>query len=199
VSLVPNRTLEKQVETSAQILNNLLKSKKPVVLVTTKNDEGNEIFMREAERLVNRKEYKGTVLLVETSSHENINVDQAFFLVASLVDRTRGRTRILSYADANRHRRDLLELATAGFMRLVQGEVTDYGVTWSIAAKKLSQYQEFQNYLDIFGADAAQRLFRRHVKKLKDSYLRDRVARYLNLLPEVLHELFPDISTLGEE
>eukprot|EP00091_Calanus_sinicus_P015579 TRINITY_DN33989_c0_g1_i1.p1 TRINITY_DN33989_c0_g1~~TRINITY_DN33989_c0_g1_i1.p1 ORF type:complete len:153 (+),score=15.53 TRINITY_DN33989_c0_g1_i1:423-881(+) len=135
VSLVPNRTLEKQVETSAQILNNLLKSKKPVVLVTTKNDEGNEIFMREAERLVNRKEYKGTVLLVETSSHENINVDQAFFLVASLVDRTRGRPRILSYADANRHRRDLLELATAGFMRLVQGEVTDYGVTWSIAAK----------------------------------------------------------------
>ena len=78
--MVPNRTLEKQVETSAQILNNLLKSKKPVVLVTTKNDEGNEIFMREAERLVNRKEYKGTVPLVETSSHENINVDQAFFL-----------------------------------------------------------------------------------------------------------------------
>jgi len=199
VSLVPNRTLEKQVETSAQILNNLLKMKKPVVLVTTKNDEGNEIFMREAERLVNRKEYKGTVALVETSSHENINVDQAFFLVASQVDRTRGRTRILSYADANRHRRELLELATAGFMRLVQGEVTDYGVTWSIAAKKLSQYQEFQNYLDIFGADAAQRLFRRHVKKLKDSYLSDRVARYLNLLPEVLHELFPDISTLGED
>eukprot|EP00092_Neocalanus_flemingeri_P007704 GFUD01008320.1.p1 GENE.GFUD01008320.1~~GFUD01008320.1.p1 ORF type:complete len:1742 (+),score=284.79 GFUD01008320.1:752-5977(+) len=199
VSLVPNRTLEKQVETSAQILNNLLKSKKPVVLVTTKNDEGNEIFMREAERLVNRKEYKGTVALVETSSHENINVDQAFFLVASLVDRTRGRTRVLSYADANRHRRELLELATAGFMRLVQGEVTDYGVTWSIAAKKLSQYQEFQNYLDIFGADAAQRLFRRHVKKLKDSYLSERVARYLNLLPEVLHELFPDVSTLGED
>ena len=80
MSLVPNRTLEKQVETTAQILNNLLKTKKPVVLVTTKNDEGNEIFMREAERLVNRKEYKGTVPLVEASSHENINVDQAFFL-----------------------------------------------------------------------------------------------------------------------
>ena len=57
-------------------------------------------------------------------------------------------------------RRDMLELATAGFMRLVQGEVTDYGVTWSIAAKKLSQYQEFQTYIDIFGAESAQRLFR---------------------------------------
>ena len=112
----------------------------------------------------------------------------------------------------------MLELATAGFMRLVQGEVTDYGVTWSIAAKKLSQYQEFQTYIDIFGAESAQRLFRsdwnvpgvlmlltncfccrRHVKKLKDCYLSDRVARYLNLLPEVLHELFPDIASLGKE
>lgn len=82
---------------------------------------------------------------------------------------------------------------------MFQGEVTDYGVTWSIAAKKLSQYQEFQTYLDIFGADSAQRLFRRHVKKLKDCYLSERVARYLGLLPEVLAELFPDISSLGDE
>ena len=79
VSLVPNRTLERQVETTAGILNSLLKTKKPVVLATTKNDEGNEIFIREAERLLNRKEYKGIIPLVETSSHENINVDQAFF------------------------------------------------------------------------------------------------------------------------
>ena len=80
VSLVPNRTLEKQVETTAQILNSLLKTKKPIVLATTKNDEGNEIFIREAERLLNRKDYKGIIPLVETSSHDNINVDQAFFL-----------------------------------------------------------------------------------------------------------------------
>ena len=41
-----------QVETTVRILNNLMLSKKPVVLVTTKADEGNDIFMREAERLV---------------------------------------------------------------------------------------------------------------------------------------------------
>ena len=85
VSLVPNRTLEKQVETTAQILNSLLKTKKPIVLATTKNDEGNEIFIREAERLLNRKDFKGIIPLVETSSHDNINVDQAFFLGNALV------------------------------------------------------------------------------------------------------------------
>ena len=30
------------------------------------------------------------------------------------------------------------------------------------------------------------RMFKRHVKKLKDSYLSEKVARYLDLLPEVL-------------
>ena len=47
-------------------------------------------------------------------------VTVAVIAVASLVDKTRGRTRIMSYAEANRVRRELLELATAGFMRLVQ-------------------------------------------------------------------------------
>ena len=91
VSLVPNRTLEKQVETTAQILNSLLKTKKPIVLATTKNDEGNEIFIREAERLLNRKDYKGIIPLVETSSHDNINVDQAFFLGNTSVTKDKPR------------------------------------------------------------------------------------------------------------
>ena len=126
--------------------------------------------------------------------------DKDFFELKHSLDLTLKTTKkIVGNIFRNRVRRELLELASAGFMRLVTGEVTDYGVTWSSATKRLSQYQEFQTYLDIFGLEAAQRLFRRHVKKLKDCYLSDRVARYLNLLPEVLHELFPDIASLGKE
>lgn len=39
VSVVPNRTIEKQIEIVANILNNLIKTKKPIVLVTTKRSE----------------------------------------------------------------------------------------------------------------------------------------------------------------
>ncbi|XP_023343065.1 rho GTPase-activating protein 190 isoform X14 [Eurytemora carolleeae] len=199
VSLVPNRTLERQVEMTAQILNSLLKTKKPIVLATTKNDEGNDTFVREAERLINRKEFRGIIPMVETSSHENINVDNAFFLVSSMVDRTRGRVRVQSYNEAGRARRDILEMAQEQFARLVRTEVTDYGASWTVVAKKLSPCVEFHTFVDIFGVDAAQRIFRRHVKKLKDTYLSEKVARYLDLLPEVLHELFPTISSLGED
>lgn len=50
VSPVPNRSVEKQVEFIHNILLSLLKSKKPVLLVTTKNDEANETYVREAEK-----------------------------------------------------------------------------------------------------------------------------------------------------
>jgi glucocorticoid receptor DNA-binding factor 1 len=114
VSTVPSRSVEKQVplikifsyivlngivskvEFLAGILNNLIKTKKPVVLVTTKNDEANEVYVKEAERLVQRKEFKGTVMMVETSAHENINIDQAFITLAQMIDRTKGRPKVIS-------------------------------------------------------------------------------------------------------
>ena len=76
---------------------------------------------------------------------------------------------------------------------------TDYGVLWSTAVKKLSQFLEFQVYVDLFGREGAQRMFRRHVKKLKDDYLNSKVQRYFDVLPEVLHQLFPEFETFTEE
>ena len=57
VSMVPNRSPEKQTEFCAQILSNIMKCKplKPCVIAATKCDEANEILVRELERLVNRK------------------------------------------------------------------------------------------------------------------------------------------------
>jgi len=69
---------------------------------------------------------------------------------------------------------------------------------WPAALKKLSQFAEYQAYIDVFGRDSAQRLFCRHVKKLKDEYLGEKVQRYLDLLPEVLLEMFPDFKSLGD-
>ena len=50
VSAVPNRSLERMVELTAQILGNLIKTKRPVVLVTTKCDEANEVRLKNIEK-----------------------------------------------------------------------------------------------------------------------------------------------------
>ena len=56
---------------------------------------------------------------MEASSHENVNVDAAFFAVAQLVDKSRGRTRILSYYEAAMGRRQMMDEATDNYLRLV--------------------------------------------------------------------------------
>ncbi|XP_071750033.1 rho GTPase-activating protein 190 isoform X5 [Lepeophtheirus salmonis] len=198
VSDVPNRSVDKQVDVCASILTTVLRMKKPIILVATKCDEAHEIYVREIEKLVNRKEFKGLVPVVECSAHENINVDQAFFALAQMIDRTRGRSRIISYYEAAAMKRETLDHATDAFQRLLKLQITDYGSMWSTTSKKLSNHHEYMHYVDIFGKDTAQRLFKRHIRKLKDDYLGAKVQRYLDLLPEVLHELFPDFDTMGE-
>lgn len=129
VSVVPSRSIEKQTEVVAAILNNIVKTKKPVILVTTKNDDANEAYVKEAEKLVTRKEYKGAIPMIETSAHENINVDSAFIALAQLIDRSKGRMKIVPYAEAARARKEVLDQATEVFQRLIRSQVCHY-VYW---------------------------------------------------------------------
>lgn len=198
VSIVPSRSLEKQVEIVAAILNNLVKTKKPIVLATTKNDDANELYIKEAEKLLQRKEYKGTVPIIETSSHDNVNVDLAFILLAQMIDRSKVRTKIISYGEAARTKKEMMDAASEAFLRLIRLHVTDCRALWSQTLKKLNSHKEWIYFVQLFGLDGTQRLFRRHIKKLKDEQLAKRIAHYMEVLPDVLHELVSDINTFTE-
>ena len=52
VSRVANRSIELQVEHTFYILSQLIKTKKPIVIATTKNDEVHKPFVTEIERFV---------------------------------------------------------------------------------------------------------------------------------------------------
>uniref|UniRef100_T1KJS5 Rho-GAP domain-containing protein n=1 Tax=Tetranychus urticae TaxID=32264 RepID=T1KJS5_TETUR len=199
VSEVQGRSLDKAIEYTGLILNNLIKTKKPVVLVTTKHDEANEFYLREAEKLVNRKEFRGIVPIVETSAHDNVNVDNAFITCLQLLDRNRrGGLKIVPYYDALRERKAILDIAHDAYQSLIRNQITDYRALWNPAFKKLSQSSEFLHYCDLFGQENAHKSFKRHVKKLKDDYLSRKMQTYLRLLPVVLGEMLPDIDSMGE-
>ncbi|XP_076307081.1 LOW QUALITY PROTEIN: rho GTPase-activating protein 190-like [Tachypleus tridentatus] len=195
---VPGRTIEKQVEFTSLILNNLVKTKKPIVLATTKSDEARDSYIKEAERLVNRKEYKGNIPIVETSAHENVNVDLAFIVLAQMIDRTKGKSKIVPFIEAAQRRKEVLDVATEAYQSLIRAQVTDYKAVWSSVSKKFAQNSDFLHYCDLFGHNNAQKMFRRHVKKLKEEYIRRKMQMYIKILPEVLSELLPDLQSLGD-
>lgn len=198
VSIVPSRPIEKQLDFIAAILNNIVKTKKPVVLVTTKNDDANEQYVREVDKFIQRKEYKGAIPLVETSAHDNVNIDTAFVLLAQMVDRTKVRSKVVPYVEAARGRKELMDTASDAFLRLIRLHVTDYRALWSQTVKKLNAHKEWVYFVQLVGLDGTQRLFRRHMKRLRDEEVARRVAHYMHLLPDVLHELVPDINTFSD-
>ncbi|XP_053666685.1 rho GTPase-activating protein 190 [Anopheles marshallii] len=199
VSVVPNRTVEKQVEFVTQIINNVLKVKKPVVLVTTKNDDANELYVREAEKICSRKEYKGQILLIETSAHESINIDLAFVVLAQMIDKAKQRSKVPSYTEAAKQRNDLLNASTEYVTRLIRTQITDHRSIWSSSSKKLSNHPEWIDFLELFGQEAGQRIFRRHIKKLREDYQSKKLQSYMDLFACVLQEMLPDINSINME
>lgn len=113
----------------------------------------------------------GNVVIVETSAHENVNVDLAFLVLAQMVDKAKNRMRVVPFNEAARSRKEILDVVTEAYQRLVRMQVTDFRALWSSTSKRLAPNQDFIHYVDLFGHDDAQRLFRRHVKKLKDEHL----------------------------
>lgn len=199
VSIVPNRPVEKQVEYVHNIIQNLLKTKKPVVLVTTKNDDSNEMYIREAEKIVQRKEYKNSIAFVESSAHESINIDLGFILLAQMVDKCKQKSKILTYQEAARIRKELLDSRTEYVSHLIKSQITDYRSIWSSSNKKLSAYKEWQDFLELFGQEAGQRIFRRHIKKLREEHSIRKLQRYLDVFANILQEIIPDLKSFVVE
>ncbi|XP_055899614.1 rho GTPase-activating protein 5-like isoform X4 [Biomphalaria glabrata] len=198
VSKVPQRTIEKQVEFVAALLNNALKTKKPVVLATTKGDVASQEFVKEAEKLANRKEFKGNVLLVETSAHENINVEAAFMLLAHLIDRTKAKGKILPFGEARKQRYEVLEVAKEAYIHLLRTTVVDPKAVWNTCRKKLELESDFGHYVEMFGTEQARKEFRAHTKRLRDEQIRLREQRYLSLLPQLLKLFLPELDSVTE-
>ncbi|XP_005097825.1 rho GTPase-activating protein 35 isoform X2 [Aplysia californica] len=198
VSKVPQRSIEKQVEFVASLLNNALKTKKPVILATTKGDSSCQEYVREAEKLTNRKEFKGNVPLVETSAHENINIEAAFLLLAHLMDKTKARTKLLPFLDARKQRHEFLAVAKDAYLSLLRSTVRDPKAVWNTWKKKLEVESDFGHYVEMFGTEQARKEFRAHTKRLRDEQIRSKEQRYLEKLPVLLKTFLPSLESIPE-
>ena len=83
--------------------------------------------------------------VVETSAHENVNVDSAFLVLAQLVERTRGgRPRPPCFSEAARLRREAVEAATERYARLLARLVSDFRADWWAERGKVAACKDYQ-------------------------------------------------------
>ena len=198
VSRVNERPIEKQVDYVIVLLNNAVKSKKPVVLVTTKNDVGEMASVREVEKILTRKEFKTAIPLIETSAHENVNVETAFLYLAHMIDKSKTRTKVVPFAEAMKSRQEIKDVAKEAFKHLLRTKVTDHETTWAIARKKLEKESDYQHHVELFGTDATRKLVKHHTVQLREELIKKRQALFLKRLPDVLSHFLPDLETIGD-
>lgn len=185
---------EHQERMLSSVISYVQKSKKPFVLVATKCDDTQLNLLQEVYRFAQVK--KLNVPIVETSSHENVNVDSAFFVLAQLIERGKVRSKILPFSEAQKYQRETIEKTVQAYQSLISRKVTDFRVIWKNTRKLIEKEVEFVAHRDLCGLEACKRLFNKHIRKLRKEFEERKLEGYLQRLPKALDELLPTVSAL---
>uniref|UniRef100_H2XRD5 Rho GTPase-activating protein 35 n=1 Tax=Ciona intestinalis TaxID=7719 RepID=H2XRD5_CIOIN len=198
VSFVKYRTIDDQVRFVQNVYHYLAKTKKPILFALTKCDEALNPFVAEAMKFAascGGKRSSG-IPVVETSASENINVTQAFLNLAQLIDKSRSKSKIASFEDAAQVRKELLKDAKKKLETLLAHTVVKYDESWTTARKTLENELDYQRFVDLEGKNAASKIFRKHVNRLRDEYRSELQSKYLHYLPRALKLILPNVVSL---
>ncbi|NWH90263.1 RHG35 protein, partial [Aegithalos caudatus] len=193
VSRGMNRNFDEQLKFVSNLYNQLAKTKKPVVVVLTKCDEGVERYIRDAHAFALGKK---NLQVVETSARSNVNVELAFGTLVQLVDRSRGKAKIVPYFEALKQQSQQIAAAKDKYEWLVSRIVKSHHEAWPSVSRKMQPAPEFQDYVYLEGTLKAKKLFLQHVQRLKQEHIERRRKAYLALLPQALDALVPDLDEI---
>lgn len=193
VSRGMNRNFDDQMKFISNLYNQLAKTKKPVVLVLTKCDEGVERYIKDSHTFALAKK---NLQVVETSARSNVNVDLAFLTLVQLIDKSRGKPKIIPYFEALKQQSQQIASAKDRYEWLVSCIVKNHNETWPNINRRMQTSPEYKDYVFLEGTSKAKKLFQQHVHRLKQDHIEKRRRIYLSTLPQALCTLVPDLDEI---
>ncbi|XP_072547794.1 rho GTPase-activating protein 35 [Salminus brasiliensis] len=193
VSRGMNRNFDDQMKFISNLYNQLAKTKKPVVLVLTKCDEGVERYIKDSHTFALAKK---NLQVVETSARSNVNVDLAFLTLVQLIDKSRGKPKIIPYFEALKQQSQQIASAKDRYEWLVSCIVKNHNETWPNINRRMQTSPEYRDYVFLEGTSKAKKLFQQHVHRLKQEHIEKRRKIYLSTLPQALCSLVPDLDEI---
>lgn len=191
VSRGMNRNFDDQMKFITNLYNQLAKTKKPVVLVLTKCDEGVERYIKDSHTFAMTKK---NLQVVETSARSNVNVDLAFLTLVQLIDKSRGKPKIIPYFEALKQQSQQIASAKDRYEWLVSRIVKNHNETWPNINRRMQTSPEYKDYVFLEGTTKAKKLFQQHVHRLKQEHIERRRKIYLSTLPQALDSLVPELD-----
>ncbi|XP_068106178.1 rho GTPase-activating protein 35 [Hyperolius riggenbachi] len=193
VSRGMNRNFDDQLKFVTNLYTQLAKTKKPIVLVLTKVDEGVERYIRDAHAFALNKK---NLQMVETSARSNVNVELAFTALIQLIDKSRGKSKIITYFEALKQQSQQIAAAKDKYEWLVGRIVKSHNENWLTVSRRMQSSSEYQDYVYLEGTDKAKKLFQQHIQRLRQDHIDRRRKVYLSVLPRALEALVPDLEEI---
>ncbi|XP_073673670.1 rho GTPase-activating protein 35 isoform X2 [Garra rufa] len=193
VSRGMNRNFDDQMKFVTNLYTQLAKTKKPVVLVLTKCDEGVERYIKDSHTFALAKK---NLQVVETSARSNVNVDLAFLTLVQLIDKSRGKPKIIPYYEALKQQSQQIASAKDRYEWLVSRIVKNHNETWPNINRRMQTSPEYKEYVFLEGTSKAKKLFQQHVHRLKQEHIEKRRRIYFSTLPQALNSLISDLEEI---
>ncbi|KAJ0004384.1 hypothetical protein NQD34_010598 [Periophthalmus magnuspinnatus] len=190
-----NRNFDDQLKFVTNLYGQLSKTKKPIVLVLTKCDEGVERYIKDAHTFAITKK---NLPVVETSARSNINVDLAFLTLVQLIDKSRGKPKIIPYFEALKLQSQQIASAKDRYEWLINRIVKNHNETWLNTSRRMNNSPEYKEYVFLEGTAKCKKLFQQHVYRLKQEHIERRRKIYLSTLPLALSSLVPDLDEIDQ-
>jgi hypothetical protein len=181
----------KQISDLLFLLHSLFKTRRPILLITTKNDliENQSELALQFEQSIRSSSSSDSQLLsnipiIHTSAHEHVNIQAVLELALYACDepslfssRKSPNTNILtskyippSYEDAYKNEQSLKHVAQAEYKKLLTRHILDFrGASWTKFYTSWQHHNSIQTFINMFGKQQAERLYDEHVDELKRS------------------------------
>jgi predicted GTPase len=176
----------KQISDLLFLLHALFKTRRPILLITTKNDciENQSDLALQFEQSIRRSSSSDSQLLssipiIHTSANEHVNIQAVLELALYACDEpslfsSRKSSNTISkylppsYEDAYKNEQSLKHVIQAEYRTLLNRHVLDFRVAcWMKFYTNWQHHTSVQNFIDIFGKQQAERLYDEHTEELK--------------------------------
>ena len=150
--------MQRQLTFLSQLLPNLVKTKRKVVIACVKCDAVEDHAIRFGSKLSNYA-LKKTVPFYEVSARDSVNVDDIFFALISPPKKNknsvgRNGSSATSYREILDSRKGDLNRAKDGFRKHLQLIVTEFSSTWSSKLPLLKMDHSYQSVKHLSGSEA---------------------------------------------
>ena len=105
-----------QKEIFERLLQNLLPTKKPIVVALTKFDRAKDASVASVNEVL--AHCKKQLLVIEVSALKGVNVDLCFLVLAHLVDPKKPKSRIIPYSEGKAHLDDRIRKNEVSFQQV---------------------------------------------------------------------------------